>query len=115
VAELKVETLRIEREEQPRLSKMIRSNEAAPADTGRVVDVRFTSRAQGGAPEDVLLVYVPPAGVGDPAEMVGVAGAFEPGSEWLNPYTLLVVPALATDTAMVTMALLIVGGAYSRR
>jgi hypothetical protein len=47
--------------------------------------------------------------------MGGVAGAFEPGSEWLNPFTLLVVPALATDTAMVTMAILIVAGAHSRR
>lgn len=115
VAELKVETLRIEREEQPRLSQMIRSNEAAPDGKGRVVDVRFTSREQGAAPDEVLLVYVSPAAAGEPAEMVGVAGAFEPGSEWLNPYTLLVVPALATDTAMVTMALLIVAGAYSRR
>jgi hypothetical protein len=110
VAELQVETLRIDREDQPGLPQILRANEGAPADKGRVVDVRFNSKAQGTAPEDVLLVYVPPAAGGDPAQMVGVAGAFEPGSEWLNPFTLLVVPALATDTAMVTMALLIVCG-----
>jgi hypothetical protein len=115
VAELKVETLRIDREEQPRLPQILRAGEPAPADKGRVVDVRFHSKGQGVAPEEVLLVCVPPAAGGEPAQMVGVAGAFEPGSEWLNPYTLLVVPALATDTAMVTMALLIVAGGYSRR
>ena len=77
--------------------------------------LRFHSKGGGPAPEDVLLVYVPPAAGGDSAQVVGVAGAFEPGSEWLNPYSLLVVPALATDTAMVTMGLLIAGGAYYRR
>jgi hypothetical protein len=115
VAELKVETLRIDREDQPRLPQILSANEGPPADNGRVVDVRFTSKGQGTESADVLLVYVPPAAGGDPAQMVGVAGAFEPGSEWLNPYTLLVVPALATDTAMVTMAILIGAGAYSRR
>jgi hypothetical protein len=63
----------------------------------------------------VLLVCVPSAAGGDSAQMGGVAGAFEPGSEWLNPYMLLVVPALATDTAMATMANLIVAGVYNRR
>jgi hypothetical protein len=115
VAELKVETLRIDREDQPRLPQILRASEAAPADKGRVVDLRFRSKGGGTDPGDVLLVYVPPDAGGDPARMVGVAGAFEPGSEWLNPYTLLLVPALATDTAMVTMALLIVAGGYSRR
>lgn len=115
VAELKVEALRIDREDQPRLPQILRASEAAPADKGRVVDVRFHSKGGGAAPDDVLLVYVPPAAGGDPAQVVGVAGAFEPGSEWLNPYTLLVVPALATDTAMATMAILIVAGAHSRR
>jgi hypothetical protein len=115
VAELKVETLRIDREDQPRLPQILSPDDRTPADKGRVVDVRLNSKAQGAAPEDVLLVYVPAATGGEPAPMVGVAGAFEPGSEWLNPYTLLVVPALATDTAMVTMGLLIAGGAYYRR
>ena len=115
VVELKVETLRIDREEQPRLPQILRAGEPPPADKGRVVDVRFHSKNQGVAPEEVLLVYVPPVAGEDPVQMVGVAGAFEPGSEWLNPYTLLVVPALATDTAMVTMAILIVAGAHSRR
>jgi hypothetical protein len=115
VAELKVETLRIDRADQPRLPQILSAKEGPPADKGRVVDVRFTSKGQGTESADVLLVYVPPAAGGYPAQMVGVAGAFEPGSEWLNPYTLLVVPALATDTAMVTMGLLIAGGAYYRR
>ena len=79
------------------------------------MDLRFRSKGGGSDPGDVLLVYVPPDAGGDPARMVGVAGAFEPGSEWLNPYTLLLVPALATDTAMATMAILIVAGAHSRR
>jgi hypothetical protein len=115
VAELKVESLRIDRADQPSLPQILRASEVAPSGKGRVVDVRFNSKAQEAGPEDVLLVYVPAATGGKPAPMVGVAGAFEPGSEWLNPYTLLVVPALATDTAMVTMAILIVAGAYSRR
>jgi len=115
VAELKVETLRIDREDQPRLPQILHASETAPSDKGRVVDVCFHSKGHETAPDDVLLVYVPPAAGGDPVQVVGVAGAFEPGSEWLNPYSLLVVPALATDTAMVTMGLLIAGGAYYRR
>jgi hypothetical protein len=115
VAELKIETLHIDRENQPRLPQILRASEVTPADKGRVVDARFTSKGQGAESADVLLVYVPPAAGGGSIQMVGVAGAFEPGSEWLNPYTLLVVPALATDTAMVTMAILIVAGAHSRR
>jgi hypothetical protein len=115
VAELKVETLRIDREDQPRLPQILSADDRTPADKGRVVDLRFSSKGGGADSGDVLLVYVPPDVGGDAAPMVGVAGAFEPGSEWLNPYTLLVVPALATDTAMVTMGLLIAGGAYYRR
>jgi hypothetical protein len=115
VAELKVETLRIDREDQPRLPQILSADDRMPADKGRVVDLRFRSKGGGTDPGDVLLVYVPPDAGGDAARGVGVAGAFEPGSEWLNPYTLLLVPALATDTAMVTMGLLIAGGAYYRR
>ena len=115
VVELKVETLCIDREDQPRLPQILRADDRMPADNGRVVNLRFRSKGGGTDPEDVLLVYVPPDAGEGPSRMIGVAGAFEPGSEWLNPYTLLVVPALATDTAMVTMALLIVGAGYNSR
>jgi hypothetical protein len=115
VSELKVETLRIDRADQPKLSQLLRADQAAPDTTGRVVDVRFTPKGQGAAPEDVLLVYLPAVPGGEPAPMVGVAGAFEPGSEWLNPYTLLVVPAIATDTAIVAMAIMIMAAPYAHR
>ena len=58
--------------------------------------------------KDVLLVYLPAAASAEKARAIGVSGAFEPGSEWVNPYTLLVVPAVAADTAIITMATLFI-------
>jgi hypothetical protein len=58
-------------------------------------------------PGDVLLVYLPATQAGEEPRALGLAGAFEPGSEWVNPYSLLVAPAVAADTAIITAVTLL--------
>jgi hypothetical protein len=54
--------------------------------------------------EDVLIVYRPRAE--DRRTPFAIAGGFEPRSELVNPYTLLVVPAFGIDLIIVTSAIL---------
>jgi hypothetical protein len=42
-----------------------------------------------------------PAEGPEKVQAIGVAGAFEPGSEWVNPYDLLMLPAVASDAAVI--------------
>jgi hypothetical protein len=119
---LKIETIQIHREDQSRLPEILLSLEDGAANEDRVVEVSFASENHGvkGSPElkkeslagppetrDVLLVYLPAAGNGEQPRVLGIAGAFEPGSEWVNPYTLLVLPAVAADTAIITTIIMI--------
>jgi hypothetical protein len=126
VSALKIETVQIHREDQLRLPEILVASEGGTADQDRIIEVSFASENHGPAePEmkkesiaglattkDVLLVYLPAARSGKQARAIGVAGAFEPGSEWVNPYTLLVAPAVVADTAIITAAILLVGAAH---
>jgi hypothetical protein len=105
-SELKAEALQIRREDQSRLPEMLLPPDGEANSGSRLIEVRFL---ESGSSEtrDVLLVYLPPAKEAEQAQAIGVAGAFEPGSEWVNPYSLLVVPALAADTAIITTAVLV--------
>lgn len=120
---LKIETVQIHREDQSRLPAILLSPDGGAANEGRVIEVSFAPENRGtkADPElkkdsltrtpdtgDVLLVYLPAAGTGEQARAVGVAGAFEPGSEWVNPYTLLVAPAVVADTAIITAVTLFI-------
>jgi hypothetical protein len=124
---LKIETVQMHRDDQSRLPAILLSPNEVSHNENRIVAVSFasaghTAKAEAEAknelltgptsPGDVLLVYLPATRAGEQPRALGLAGAFEPGSEWVNPYSLLVAPALATDTAMVTLAILIVGAAY---
>ena len=112
VSSLRIESLQIHREEQSRLPGMLLSPDGCTAKKGRIVEVSFAledREAKSSAAEDVLLVYLPPAGSGEQVQAIGVAGAFEPGSEWVNPFTLLVVPAVAADTAVSYMIIMLGG------
>lgn len=119
---LKIETVQIHREDQSRLSEILLPSNGGAANEGRVIEVGFAPENHGtkadpelkkeslnGPPDtgDVLLVYLPAAGSGEQARAVGVAGAFEPGSEWVNPYTLLVAPAVAADTAIIATIIML--------
>ena len=121
---LKVETVQMHREDQSRLPGMLLSPGDASTNEGRIVEVSFTSaghdakaeaEAKNGllagpaSPRDVLLVYLPAAQAGEQPRALGLAGAFEPGSEWVNPYSLLVVPAIAADTAIICMIIMLRG------
>jgi len=109
---LRIETVQIHREEQSRLPGMLLSPDGDTAKEGRIVEVSFAPddrEAKSSGAKDVLLVYLPPAGSGEQAQAIGVAGAFEPGSEWVNPYTLLVVPAVVADTTVSYMIIMLGG------
>jgi hypothetical protein len=123
VTGLKIETIQIHREDQSRLPAILLSTDGGAANERRVIEVSFAPKNHGtkadpelknesptGPPDtgDVLLVYLPAAGSGEQARAIGVAGAFEPGSEWVNPYTLLVAPAMVADTAIITALSLLV-------
>jgi len=124
---LKIETVQIHREDQSRLPAILMSPGSDPVNEDRVIEVSFSSETQGAAadPEskkwfvagpsgakDVLLVYLPPDRSTERSRVLGVAGAFEPGSEWVNPYSLLVVPAIAADTAIITTIIMLGGLRY---
>lgn len=123
VTALKIETVQIHHEDQSRLPAILLSPDGGADSEGRIIEVSFAPGDQGTRtdPEskkesmagpsntrDVLLVYLPAAGSGEQPRVLGIAGAFEPGSEWVNPYTLLVAPAVAADTAIITAATLII-------
>ena len=123
VTGLKIETVQIHREDQSRLPAILLSPDGGAANEGRIIEVSFVSENHGtkadpelkkesmaghSSTRDVLLVYLPAAMSWDQAREIGVAGAFEPGSEWVNPYTLLVAPAVVVDTAIITAATLII-------
>ncbi|MGE5256161.1 MAG: hypothetical protein ACM3KE_05785 [Hyphomicrobiales bacterium] len=121
---LKVETVQMHREDQSRLPGILLSPESYSPNEGRVIEVSFASENHGAkaAPQatnglvagppttrNVLLVYLPPTPAGEEPRALGLAGAFEPGSEWVNPYSLLVVPAVAADTAIITAIIMLAG------
>jgi hypothetical protein len=120
---LKIETVQIHCEDQSRLQEILLSPDGGAVNEGRVIEVSFASGSHGpkAGPElkkesmvgppgtrDVLLVYLPAAGSEEQPRVLGIAGAFEPGSEWVNPYTLLVAPAVVADTAIITAVSLII-------
>jgi len=123
VTGLKIETVQIHREDQSRLPGILLPPDGGAANEGRIIEISFAPENHGTKAEpelkeapiagssptrDVLLVYLPAAMSGEQARAIGVAGAFEPGSEWVNPYTLLVAPAVVADTAIITAATLII-------
>jgi hypothetical protein len=123
VTALKIETVQIHPEDQSRLPAILLSPDGGAANEGRIIEVSFASGDHGtrADPElkkapmagpsttrDVLLVYLPAAGSGEQPRVLGIAGAFEPGSEWVNPYTLLVAPAVVADTAIITAVSLVI-------
>lgn len=115
VSALKTEALPIRREDQSRLPGILISAESDAADEGRIIEVSFSSKDQAAEPasaRDVMLVYLPSNKSGEAVQAIGIAGAFEPGSEWINPYTLLVVPAVAADTVLIYMLIMLAGAAY---
>jgi hypothetical protein len=124
VSALKIETVQIQREDQSRLPEILLSPESASPNEGRVIEVSFASEGHGakaaqqatnellaGPPtsRDVLMVYLPATQAGEESRALGLAGGFEPGSEWVNPYSLLVVPAIAADTAVIFMIIMLRG------
>jgi hypothetical protein len=123
VSALKVETVQIQRKDQSRLPEILLSSDNGAADADRIIEVSFASQGHGTKAEaglkkgsmagsstirDVLLVYLPVSRNGEQVQPIGVAGAFEPGSEWVNPYTLLVAPAVVADTAIITAVTLLI-------
>jgi hypothetical protein len=115
VSALRAEALQIRREDQSRLPAILISSESDAADEWRIIEVSFSSKDQAGEPagaRDVMLVYVPPSKSAEAVQATGIAGAFEPDSEWINPYTLLVAPAVAADTVIIFMFILLAGSAY---
>jgi hypothetical protein len=129
VSGLKIETCQIQREEQSQLPAILVSSDRGAAEEDRIIEVSFASEKPGTKAEndlkkrsvagpsgtkDVLMVYLPAARIEQQVRAIGVVGAFEPGSEWVNPYTLLVAPAVATDvvldTAIVILAVGVSGG-----
>jgi hypothetical protein len=123
VSALKIETAQILRKDQSRLPEILLSSHSGAAGADRIIEVSFASEEHGTQAEpelkkglltmsstikDVLLVYQPAARSGENVRPIGVAGAFEPGSEWVNPYTLLVAPAVVADTAIITAVTLLI-------
>lgn len=110
VSALRIETLQIHREDQPRLAEILFSPDGGKADDGGLIVAGFAPddpRAEPSGAGDVLLVYRPPGTNAELAQPLGVAGAFEVSGEWMNPYTLLIAPAVAADT----LVLWIIGSA----
>jgi len=120
---LKVETVQMHREDQSRLPGILLSPDGGAANKDRVIEVSFAPKGHGakaGAEaknelpagptslRDVLLVYLQAVQAGEQARAIGVAGAFEPGSEWVNPYTLLMAPAVVADAAIITAVTLFI-------
>lgn len=127
ISALEVEAIQIRREDPSRLPGILLSSQSGAAKEGRVVKVSFApddhgikaqaelkagSAAGSSDTSNGLLIYLPAAGSGEQVQAIGVAGAFEPGSEWINPYSLLVAPAVAADTVIITMAILFLGAAH---
>lgn len=115
VSELKIEALQLRREDLPRLLGMLHSPDGGVANEGKLIEVSFAHDDQEAEPataKDVLLVYQPPAKSAELVQPIGVAGAFEPVSEWVNPYTLLVAPAVAADAVIITTILMIYSARY---
>lgn len=106
VSELKIETVQIRREDQARLPGMLQPTDGATTSGSSLFEVRFFEHGSSEA-GDVVLVYLPTSKGPEQSQPIGVAGAFEPGSEWVNPYTLLVAPAVAADTAIITTVALL--------
>jgi hypothetical protein len=109
VSEIKVDTLQIPRKDQSRLPEMLFSHDGAAASVIRLIEVSFLETDSSDA-RDVLLVYLPPSKDPEQIRVTGVAGAFEPGSEWVNPYDLLMLPAVATDAAVIFMMIMLYCG-----
>jgi hypothetical protein len=122
---LKIETVHMQREEQWRLPAILMSAHSGSLNEARVIEVSFSPETSdpdaqpaskkwgadvpSGA-KDFLLVYLAAAEGGEKTEAIGVSGAFEPGSEWVNPYSLLVVPAVAGDV-VIDAAIILLGAA----
>jgi len=121
-AELKVEAVQMHREDQSRLPGILLSPDSASNNQARVIEVSFASAGHGAkagaetqngllagptSSGDVLLVYLPTTPAGEQPRALGLSGAFEPGSEWVNPYSLLVVPAVAADTAIIATIIML--------
>ncbi len=101
ISELKVESVQIRREDQPHLSEILLSQDTVSAGESRLIAISFDLEdhpSESSATGEALLVYLPPDSNAELAGPVGIAGAFEPVGEWVNPYTLLVAPAVAADT-----------------
>jgi hypothetical protein len=109
VTALKVDTLQIRREDQSRLPEMLLSPEGGATRESRLIEVSFQEAESSGA-RGVLLVYLPSSNSAEQAQTIGVAGAFEPGSERVNPYDLLMLPAVATDAAVIFMIIMLYCG-----
>jgi hypothetical protein len=112
VSTLKIETIQIRREDQPQPPEMLFSPERGKADEGRLIEVSFAPegyQAESSGAKDVLLLYLPPAKDAELMQPIGLAGAFESVREWVNPYTLLVPPAVAADTAVSYMIIMLGG------
>lgn len=120
---LKIETVQMHREDQSRLPGILLSPDSASSNEGRIIEVSFASVDHGAKaeaetknglpvglsnPSDVLLVYLPATRAGEQPRALGLAGAFEAGSEWVNPYNLLVAPAVVADAAIITAVTLLV-------
>jgi len=103
-----IDTLQIRREDQSRLPEMLLSPEGGATRESRLIEVSFHETESSGA-RGVLLVYLPSSNSAEQTKTIGVAGAFEPGSEWVNPYTLLVAPAVAADAAVSYMIIMLGG------
>jgi hypothetical protein len=108
VSQLKIDTVQIRREDQSHLPGMFLPPDEGETSESRLIEVSFLETESSGA-RDVLLVYLPPAKDAGQTKAIGVAGAFEPGSEWVNPYTVLVAPAVAADTAVSYMIIMLGG------
>lgn len=101
VSALRIETVQIRRADQPRLTEILFPPDGNKTDDGRLIIVGFAPddpRAESSGAAHVLLVYRPPGTNADLVQPIGVAGAFETSREWVNPYTLLIAPAVAADT-----------------
>jgi hypothetical protein len=109
VSEIKVDTLQIRREDQSRLPEMLPSLEGGATRESRLIKVSFHETEASGE-GGVLLVYLPSSKSAEQSHAIGVAGAFEPGSEWVNPYDLLMLPAVATDAAVIFMIIMLYCG-----
>jgi hypothetical protein len=111
---LKIETVQMHREDQARLPGILLYPDSTSTNEARIVEVSPASTGRGAkaapnaanglpaesaAPRDVLPVYRPATPSGEGVRALGLAGAFEPGSERVNPYSLLAAPAVAADTA----------------